>query len=44
MKRFVGFAGRATVAHVVTYIAVGAFAFPVLTRSSLNARLVWQAK
>ncbi len=32
MKRFVGFAGRVTVAHVVTYIAVGALAYPLLTR------------
>ncbi len=32
MKRFVGFVGRVTVAHVVTYIAVGALAYPLLTR------------
>ncbi|MBK8149364.1 MAG: hypothetical protein IPN69_24560 [Acidobacteria bacterium] len=32
MKRFVRFAGRVTVAHVVTYIAVGALAYPLLTR------------
>ena len=32
MKRFVAFAGRVTVAHVVTYIAVGALAYPLLTR------------
>jgi len=32
MKRFWGFAGRVTVAHVVTYIAVGALAYPLLTR------------
>ena len=32
MKRFVGFAGRVTVAHVVSYIAVGALAYPLLTR------------
>ena len=32
MKRLVGFAGRVTVAHVVTYIAVGALAYPLLTR------------
>jgi hypothetical protein len=32
MKRFVGFAGRVTVAHVVTYIAVGALAYPLLTQ------------
>jgi hypothetical protein len=32
MKRFLGFAGRVTVAHVVTYIAVGALAYPLLTR------------
>lgn len=31
MKRFIGFAGRVTVAHVVTYIAVGALAYPLLT-------------
>lgn len=32
MKRFVTFAGRVTVAHVVTYIGVGALAYPLLTR------------
>ena len=32
MKRFIGFAGRLTVAHVVTYVAVGALAYPFLTR------------
>jgi len=32
MKRFAGFAGRVTIAHVVTYIAVGALAYPLLTR------------
>jgi len=32
MKRFIGFVGRVTVAHVVTYIAVGALAYPLLTR------------
>lgn len=29
MKRFIGFAGRVTVAHVVTYIAAGALADPL---------------
>lgn len=32
MKRFVGFVGRVTVVHVVTYIAVGALAYALLTR------------
>jgi hypothetical protein len=32
MKRFIGVVGRVTVAHVVTYIAVGALAYPLLTR------------
>jgi len=32
MKRFVGFAARVTVAHVVTYIGVGALAYSLLTR------------
>ena len=32
MKRFVGFVGRVKVAHVVTYIAAGALAYPLLTR------------
>lgn len=32
MKTFVAFAGRVTVAHVVTYVAVGALAYPLLTR------------
>ena len=32
MGRFWDFAGRVTVAHVVTYIAVGALAYPLLTQ------------
>jgi hypothetical protein len=32
MRRFLAFAGRLTVAHVVPYIAAGALAYPLLTR------------
>ena len=32
MRRFAGFAGKVTVAHVVTYIGVGALAYAFLTR------------
>jgi hypothetical protein len=32
MKRFMGFAGKVVLAHVVTYIGVGALAYTFLTR------------
>ena len=33
MRKFLSFAGRVTVAHVVTYIGVGALAYAFLTRT-----------
>lgn len=40
MKRFVGFAGRVTVVHVVTYIALGALAYPLLTREFFEEQVL----